>query len=259
MFFSPSPPWLAFLVLWTLSRTVVLVNAQVLGKLGVALYKNENQAWLHYGSMIRKITDGSNQALNLNDTRALPDEALATIAYAAWEEMEKIRITRYDQSTTPTSVMVALQVGDELLLSSSLRHTRPGFAALFASTPASVALERCAITSGQNQVLLTAGPNSVGAEHTTAHCAEPLAVHAYYTKYPDQKGRLPDGARLVAVSQERVLEPCENSRDGQASVGNPKWGCARFLSDMGIRVVRPGNKKIDIPDSWKYVYSQTCF
>jgi len=253
------PQFLLSFVLWSLATQLATVNAQVLGKLGVALYKNENHAWLHYGSMIRKISDGSNQPLNVNDTRALPDEALATIAYTAWDEMEKIRITRYDQSATPTSVMVALQVGNDIFLSSSLRHTSPGFAALFAASPASVALERCAITSGQNQVLLAPRSSEVGQERTTAHCAEPLAVHAYYTKYPDQKGRLPDGARLVAVSQQRVLEPCENSRDDQSTVGNPKWGCARFLRDLGIRVIRPGNKNIDISDDWHYVYSQTCF
>lgn len=253
-----TPTVLISVVVWSLITQVAIVNAQVLGKLGVTLYKNDNHAWLHYGSMIRNIQDQSAQPININDTKSLPDEALATIAYAAWDEMENIRLTRYDQSKTPTSVMVALQVENEIFLSSSLRHTSPGFAAIFAASPASVALERCAITSGQDQVLLTR-TSEAGKQRTAGHCAEPLAVQAFYTKYPEQKGKLPDGARMVAVSQERVLEPCENPLDKTSTTGSPRWGCARFLSDFGIRAIRPGNKNIDIPDGWKFAYSQTCF
>jgi hypothetical protein len=224
-------------------------------RLNIVQYAPDD-TWLHYSSMINTIKNGNGNELNLDDTSQLSDGHLISIAYEAYQEMEE-KHEEGEFGDQPRA-MAALQVKNQIFLSSSLKHNEDGFMAQFPNSRASIALERCSAASAQDQWDVNA--QHTGDTHrTNGNCGEPAAVHLFYREHPDEpEGALPEPARMVAVTRGnggmRIMNPCEAPN---AQYPNT-WGCSRFMTDLRIRAIWAGTAEVAIPGDWGFYWGTTC-
>jgi len=220
---------------------------------------------MHYSSFVHSAVDTANNNAAINLDTDLTDSQLVQIATEAFDDMiDDLR----SETNLPVhkwpGVVSALQVNNQIFLSSSIKNLRNGFIFHFRSTPVSFALQRCGATGSDLPAIerFTAD----GTVHRTGGgCGEVSAVHLFYDKnehYRDPTGndRLPAGARIVTVGVTSssngavvVMPPC-----GGGNTPPPQWGCHSFLRMLGVRWVRSNTQPQPVPQDWSFPEDHAC-
>lgn len=173
-----------------------------------------------------------------------PHPMLAGLAVEAWREMQS-----FPDECRPT-VMTALHIGGEIILTSSIKRNGPGMQALLPTATLSQIMYDLS-SRGQTAAFMDDIPQHEvlefpidarlgdykknGVVHRTGgSCGECAAVHSYFIRHPDAP-KISREARVVTVGIRRnnpnvvvVFPPC----GGQ--LVNGAWGCQQLTENLRI-------------------------